>query len=238
MTMTDKELIKEIRKCRLADLSDGMDALGLVNAGSMSTDMKPIRPGIEFAGFAWTVKLLPAPPGQKFEANETVEEYYANNSKWCASPYAFNKVFSTEDITDTVLVIDQGGIAAGLLGSDNMLRYKLKGMAGAVIDGGGCRDSFECNLQEVNAFSTKRTFHHVTGRLINGGFKIPVEVGGVTVNQGDVVCADDDGVLVIPRDRAEDVLKFALDILAKDQKSRASSYEQLGMKPDASLTRV
>lgn len=36
MAMTDKELIQEIRKCRLADLSDGMDALGLVNAGSMS----------------------------------------------------------------------------------------------------------------------------------------------------------------------------------------------------------
>jgi|HigsolmetaGSP12D_1036236.scaffolds.fasta_scaffold00549_10 regulator of RNase E activity RraA len=238
MAMTDKELIAQIRKCRLADLSDGMDALGLVNAGSMSPEMRPIRPGIEFAGFAWTIKLLPAPPGQKFEACRTVEEYHRKNGEWLSSPYTFDKILQNEDMTDKVLVIDQEGIAAGLLGSDNMLKYKLKGVVGAVIDGGGCRDSYECNLQQVNVFSTKRTFHHVTGRLVHGGVNIPIQCAGVTVHPGDVVCADDDGVLVIPRNRAEEVLMFALDILAKDQKSRSKSYELLGMEKDASLERL
>ena len=44
--MTDAELIKEIRKYRCADLSDGMDAIGLVDKGTMNETMRPIRPGI------------------------------------------------------------------------------------------------------------------------------------------------------------------------------------------------
>ena len=42
--MTDAELIKEIRKYRCADLSDGMDAIGLVDKGTMNETMRPIRP--------------------------------------------------------------------------------------------------------------------------------------------------------------------------------------------------
>lgn len=57
--MTKKELITELRKYRCADLSDAMDALGMVDVGVMDEKMRPLRPGIEFKGFAHTVKLLP-----------------------------------------------------------------------------------------------------------------------------------------------------------------------------------
>ena len=56
--MTDKELIQEIRKYRCSDLSDGMDAIGLVDKGTMNENMRPIRPGIEFKGFAYTVRCV------------------------------------------------------------------------------------------------------------------------------------------------------------------------------------
>jgi len=233
-TMTDKELIQEIRKVRLADLSDGMDALGLVNVGSMNTNMRPLRPGISFAGFAWTLKLLPAQ--KSFQACSSVEEYMQNNGKWCSDTYSYQKLLKSEDVTDKVLVIDMGGVAGGILGSENTMLYKRLGMAGAVVDG-GCRDSYECNLQEANVFSTVRTFHHITGRVSMGGTNIPVECAGVTVHPGDIICADDDGVLVIPRDRAEEVLKIAIEILEQDQKIRAQHYEALGMQADQTLNR-
>jgi 4-hydroxy-4-methyl-2-oxoglutarate aldolase len=237
MAMSDKELITEIRKCRLADLSDGMDALGLVNAGSMSTEMRPIRPGIAFAGFAKTVKLVPTQK-KDFKAFSTPEEYLKENGKWCGNVYQFDRIIAKQDVKDHVLVIDQGGHPAGVLGSDNMMKYKLNGIVGAVVDGGGCRDSYECNLEEVNAFTTKRSFHHATWRLEHGDVDIPVECAGVTVHPQDVVCADDDGVLVIPRGRAEEVLKFALRILELDIEARSKKYQELGLASDESLKRL
>ncbi|WP_165972431.1 RraA family protein [Paenibacillus piri] len=233
--LTDQELIEKIRKVRLADLSDGMDALGLVNVGSMSTDMRPLRPGIAFAGFAYTVKLIKSQ--EPVIPSSSVEEYFKKNGEWCREVYTFDRIMKNDDITDKVLVIDMDGYPGGVLGSDNMLAYKFRGMAGAVVDG-GCRDSFECNLEEVNVFSTRRTFHHVSFRLAHGGVNIPVQCAGVTVHPGDVICADDDGVLVIPRNRAEEVLEFAIAILQADQKARTAKYEALGMQPDYTLNRL
>ena len=53
---------------------------------------------------------------------------------------------------------------------------------------------------------------------------IPVNCAGVTVKPGDVVCADDDGVLVIPRERAEDVIMFAKMQLEDDIAVRTEHY--------------
>ncbi|MGP4040835.1 RraA family protein [Gracilibacillus sp. D59] len=235
MGRSREEILAEIKKCRAADLSDGMDALGLVNKGSMSTEMRPIRPGISFVGYAWTVKLVPS--DESFTPCETVEEYVEQNKRFCSDAYSFMKDLNAQDVTDHVLVIDMGGYPGGVLGSENMMNFHIKGMAGAVVDG-GCRDSYECNLQNVNAFSTKRTFHHVSGRMKGDGVNIPVNCAGVTVEPGDYVVADDDGVLVIPKDKAEEVLKFAKAILESDQQKRKDHYEALGYEPDETLSRI
>ena len=58
--LSEDELIARVRKCRPADLCDAMDAFGLINTGTMSHNMRPIRPGIGFTGFAYTVKFVPA----------------------------------------------------------------------------------------------------------------------------------------------------------------------------------
>ena len=228
--MNDGELIERIRKCRPADLGDGMDAIGLVNVGTMSPEMRPIRPGIRFAGFAYTVKLVPAQ--RQVKACRTVEEYNAELGKWCADTYSFTSGLA--DARDKVCVVDMGGHPGGLWGSDIGMGMMKNGISGVVLDG-TCRDSYECNIEKVNAFCTKRSFNHVYGRLVTGGVNVPVECAGVTVKPGDVVCADDDGVLVIPRERAEEVLVFAEAILKADQKARAAKYRELGLTPDETL---
>ncbi|SHN26821.1 RraA family protein [Gracilibacillus kekensis] len=235
MAKSREEILAEIKKCRAADLSDGMDALGLVNKGSMSTEMRPIRPGISFAGYAWTVRLVPDTRTHK--PCETVEEYIQQKNDFCSDAYSFMKELKAQDVTDHVLVIDMDGYPGGVLGSENMMNFHIMGMAGAIVDG-GCRDSYECNLQKVNAFSTKRTFHHVTGRMKGDGVNVPVSCAGVTVEPGDYVVADDDGVLVIPQERAEEVVKFAQAILKDDQEARKSHYESLGYQPDETLKRI
>ena len=102
--MTDKELIQEIRKYRCSDLSDGMDAIGLVDKGTMNENMRPIRPGIEFKGFAYTVKLLPKKDGVK--CCSTIEEWREELGKGCNDIYHFVDEITPERAQDTVIVID------------------------------------------------------------------------------------------------------------------------------------
>ena len=230
--MTDRELLEGIRGCRLADLSDGMDAIGLVNAGTMSSAMRPIREGIAMAGFAFPAKLVPTQ--EQAKACETGEEYMAELGKWCEDTYAFTAGFADGKGKDMVVVIDMGGYPGGIWGSAIGMSAMANGVVGAVIDG-GCRDSHECNLEKVEVSCTRRTFNHVYGRVVNGGVNVPVECAGVTVRPGDVVCGDDDGVLVIPRERAEEVLEFAQAVLKGDQRDRAGLYKTLGYEPDETL---
>jgi len=230
--MTDKELLERIRARRLADLGDGMDALGLVDRGTMHYDMRPIRPGIRFAGFAYTVQLRPAQKAAK--TCSSVSEYLKELDSWCSDTYTFAAGLKNGKAKDRVCVIDMGGYPGGIWGSEIGAAMMKEGLEGVVIDG-GCRDSAECNIEGVKAFSTRRTFNHVYGRLVNGGVNVTISCAGVTVNPGDIVCADDDGVLVIPRSRALEVLEYAAYIHAADQKKRADHYKALGLKPDDSL---
>ena len=233
--MTDQELIQLIRKCRNSDLSDGMDALGLVNKGTMTSKMRPIRPGITFAGFAFTVKLIPAQ--KEVKVCKTIEEYYEELNKWCSDTYTFNSMITEENAKDMVVCIDMDGYPGGIWGSEIGASTKIRGIEGVVIDG-GCRDIYECNLEKINVFCTTPTFNHVYGRLVNGGVNIPIKCGGVAVNPGDIIKSDDDGVLVIPRDKAEEVVKFAVKILEDDMNTRRKHYEKLGLEPDETHDRL
>ncbi len=233
--MTRTELIQELRKYRCADLSDGMDALGLVNKGTMSDAMRPLRPGMEFKGYAYTVKLLPKQDGVK--ACKTVEEWREELGKGCNDIYRFVDGITPETAKDMVVVIDMDGVVGGVWGSEIAMNTMIRGISGAVIDG-GCRDSYETNLEKANVFCTHRTFNHAYGRVTFGGVNVPINCAGVLVNPGDIICADDDGVLVIPYDRAEEVLKFAHMQLEDDIKTRGEHYQKLGFEADDTLRRL
>jgi regulator of RNase E activity RraA len=61
---------------------------------------------------------------------------------------------------------------------------------------------------------------------------IPIAIGGVAVYPGDVVAADGDGVIVVPRKVAKDVAKYAWQEASSDKKARKQLYIDLGMKLD------
>ena len=71
-----------------------------------------------------------------------------------------------------------------------------------------------------------------------GAIGVPVECAGVTVKPGDIICADDDGVLVIPIEYAEEVIQYARVQLEDDIAVRSQHYENLGYEPDATLERL
>ena len=233
--MTDTELIKELRKYRCADLCDGMDAIGLVDKGTMNEAMRPLRDGIEFKGFAYTIMLLPKSDAVK--VCKTPEEWREELGKECNKIYNFVGEITSERAKDTVIVVDMEGVRGGLWGSEIAMTMMERGIEGVVLDG-GCRDSYETNLEKAPVFCTKRTFTHAYGRVEPGALNIPVNCAGVTVKPGDIVCADDDGVLVIPRERAEEVIMFAKMQLEDDIAVRTEHYDNLGFEHDETLNRM
>jgi 4-hydroxy-4-methyl-2-oxoglutarate aldolase len=76
----------------------------------------------------------------------------------------------------------------------------------------------------------------VQGRLRFEAKDVPVSVGRVVVQPGDVVVADGDGVIVVPRGMAREVARHARRELTLDMAARRRLYEQVGLKLDETVS--
>ncbi|MDT8432813.1 MAG: hypothetical protein RQ746_14930 [Bacteroidales bacterium] len=74
-----------------------------------------------------------------------------------------------------------------------------------------------------------------TGRNELESYNKPVTVAGVLIRPGDMIVADGDGVICVPREQAEKVAVFAHAILKQDKESRKRMYEILGLEPDETI---
>ena len=133
------------------------------------------------------------------------------------------------------LVIEDDGTAdVGSIGSNNIMGWKTRGCVG-VVTSATARDT-----DDIIAEKVPRYFQRV-GRGIRPGrneiesVNRPVVVGGVQVMPGDVVVADGDGVIVVPREHAEKVAKYARATLESDKAARRGLYQQLGLPEDDSV---
>jgi len=186
---TDNALIADFRRVEVASVSDALEQL-TGKPMYMSHRMHPILTA-KFAGFARTVLL------KKDEGN--------------SDPAALNGMLAaidegSEDSVYVMVVEDGEDIAGmgGLMGT----AMAARGYAGAVIDG-GVRDVAYLRKIGFPVYATgivpSTSVHHYRF----GGSQIPVKCDGVTVNAGDIVAADSDGVVVVPRARAQEVLTLA-----------------------------
>ena len=111
----------------------------------------------------------------------------------------------------------------------------VKGVKGYVIDG-VCRDSDETRMQKGPVFCTLRRPSHVYGRTRDAKIDQPIVCAGVRVEAGDVIIADGDGVVVVPQDIAAEVGRRSKMVHEKDMVSRGKKYQQMGWKPDETVT--
>ncbi|TFG24373.1 MAG: RraA family protein [Promethearchaeota archaeon] len=222
-----KELLEAYEDLRVTDVRDGMDTLMLHSFGSMTPNIRPVNPPpIRAFGIAKTVRYLP------FEG----EIPYIEPDKYMrwANKY-YRRVCSYKWMGDIqegdFIVIDASGVDSGLMGSENSLIGIRLGAHGYVSNG-GVRDTDEIIIQKVPFWSAIISQSMVQGRLQYDTCDIPVSVGGVTVNPGDIVVADNDGVIVVPQKIALKVAYYANEEHERDKKSRRSIYKGLGMEPD------
>lgn len=219
------ELLAAFENLRVTDVRDGMDTVGLFHAGTMSAGVRPLW-RTRAAGIARTARYVaydgPMPTETGEEYWEWVGWYYQE-----VCPYPWMGDVQEGDF----VVIDQSGLEVGLMGSNNSLEGVRRGVRGYVTNG-GVRDTDEIVLQKIPFWSERCVQPMVQVRLQFDSKDVPICVGGVTVSPGDVVVADGDGVIVVPRDVAPDVAKYADAEHRRDMAGRRRLYEALGMALD------
>lgn len=215
---------------RVADVRDAMDALGYPGVGSVSPQIRPLW-RTRIVGIARTARYLPyrgRTPTQLSpdEYARWSGEYYG---KVCTYPWV--QAIEPGD----VMVIDQSGVDAGLIGSENSLACLRRGLRGFVTNS-SFRDTDEMILQKVPAWLAFTSQKMVQGRIQFDATQVPVAVGGVTVVPGDVVVADGDGVIVVPREIAPEVAALAREENQRDRQARKRHYDALGLPPDDTVS--
>lgn len=232
---TDEEILHLYGGLRVADVVDGLDMIGLRDVTIMDQQIEALWKDVNdmshhLIGIAVTARYIPTSRIVKNPMER--EEFKEWEGKW------YNEL-SDEPFVEfikegTVLVLDVAGDGdTGSVGSFNSLAWKSRGNRG-IVSNGGIRDTDEIILQRIPVYLE----HQNRGRGIRPGrneiesVNKPVSVGGVLVNPGDVIVADGDGVVVVPREQAEEVAHYAWEIITNDIDARRSLYEELGIPPD------
>jgi 4-hydroxy-4-methyl-2-oxoglutarate aldolase len=233
----DQKILKAFEGLRVADVTDGMDFVGLKNVGLMDPEIHPVWKDFKeyrhrFIGIAVTVRYVPTQRGAP-PAGLTYEEFRAREGKWYNE--LSHEPFGELIRPGTAIVIDEAPNAdVGSIGSNNIMSWKLQGAVGVVTDA-TARDTDEVATQQVPLYLRK------VGRGIRPwrneveSVNRPVVVGGVLVNPGDVIVADGEGVVVVPRDVALTVAEFAHKIIEGDKAGRRELYKKLGLPEDPSV---
>ncbi len=232
----DQKLLALFEGLRVADVTDGMDAVGLQNVGLMDPEIRPLWKDTlafthRFIGIAVTARYVPT---QRAAAGKRpVEEYDRWSGDWynALSPEPFQDLLRP----GSALVIDDAERAdVGSIGSNNILAWKSRGMVG-VVTNATARDTDEIVTERVPLYFRRPGRGIRPGRNEIESVNRPIVCGGVLVVPGDVIVADGDGVLVVPRAVAADVARYAKRILEGDKDGRRKLYEKLGLPKDKSI---
>jgi regulator of RNase E activity RraA len=231
----DARLLAAFEGLRVADVSDGMDMAGLQDVGLVDPEIHALWRDVEdfahrMTGIAVTVRYVPT---NRRAGPMAPDEFRRWEGEWYRG-------ISSEPFVEllrpgSVVVIDAGeDNDTGSIGSNNILGWKARGAVG-VVTSGGARDTDEIVKQKVPLYLRRLGRGIRPGRNEVESVNRPVTIGGALVRPGDVIVADGDGVIVVPREKAEAVAGFARAILENDKKGRRELYRKLGMPEDETV---
>ncbi|HWQ78428.1 MAG TPA: hypothetical protein VN381_06415 [Anaerovoracaceae bacterium] len=188
--------IKErLMKLSTTNIADALDVFGLTGA---TYGIRPIWPVMEkIAGPAITVKLIAAglTKGKTHLGVKAID---------LAKP------------GDVIVVDNSGRLDTSCWGGILANGAKMKGVAGVAIDG-ACRDVDDYVEIGFPVYARGSVVSTARGRIMEHSTNEMVQFGGVQVRPGDIVVGDKSGVVIIPREKLEDVLNKAEELWEKEE---------------------
>ena len=205
------EMAERFEKVPTASLFDVMERKGMAPAASvLALDIAPLTPGRQLAGTAFTWRWVRDPRGFR---------------EWNPSYLRGLSTYFSPIQEGNVVVVDGGrDRSCGHWGEMLSTLARRFGARGAIIDG-GTRDSAGIRaMDNWLAYSRYTTPVEGVGRMRIHDIQVPLTLDGaltpnVTVRPGDWIVADDDAVLVIPADRAEELLIAGEELEDLDRQS-------------------
>lgn len=192
-----KELLARFEQLYTGAVSDVLREFCLLDQ-ALPGYLRPLDEEVTVAGLAFTVKSAPCVQitGEMAFRTQMLDELGADHFvMWDASG-------------DEKATMWGGVMTATAMG---------KGVKAACIDG-GMRDTHQVKERRFPVYYKYRTPNGSLGRCLITHYQIPIKIGDVVIKPGDVVLADIDGVLSVPREIACDVLIRAEEILANERK--------------------
>lgn len=194
-------LFKRVTQKNIRDVLEKVSTPNISDAMHRQGDLQGIfcrTPNIKMVGEAYTVRTYPG--------------------DWAKSVEAIDFAKSGD-----VIVIDAGGSPPAVWGELATHSCLQKGIKGVVIDG-AIRDTPEIKALNFAAFSKIVT--PTAGEPKGfGELNVPVTIGGIKIHPGDWIVGDDDGVVVIPKEKSVEIANRAMDVLEKENRLRKEIQE-------------
>lgn len=187
-------LLKDFARLDSAAVSDALDALGLPSGLG---GFRPQWGRLTLVGLAATVQLEPYVPGP-------------------SGAHIGSSAVARSGPRHVIVVANEGRTDVSCWGGLLTRGASLNGVRGVVADG-ACRDVGEARQYGFPVYAKGRTPVTARGRLRQSSTGVPVVIDGVTVHQGDVVLADETGVVFVPIAAAPEVLRLATAVALREQ---------------------